>query len=74
MVRGYCAHFGIKLADEELERERWNGRPPWLTPGRVAWQFTQELAGRLVWAEVVLVLRGDPASIDLRQKRNFQDE
>jgi uncharacterized protein len=48
MVRGYCSHFGIKLADEELEREALE----WATTrgsrsGRVAWQFTQELAGRL---------------------------
>ena len=48
MVKGYCAHFGIKLADDELEREALE----WSTTrgsrsGRVAWQFTQELAGRL---------------------------
>ncbi len=48
MVRGYCAHYGIKLGDEELEREALE----WSTTrgsrsGRVAWQFTQELAGRL---------------------------
>ena len=48
MVKGYCAHFGIKLAEEELEREALE----WSTTrgarsGRVAWQFTQELAGRL---------------------------
>jgi uncharacterized protein len=48
MVRGYCGHFGIKLTDEELEREALE----WSTTrgsrsGRVAWQFTQELAGRL---------------------------
>jgi predicted AAA+ superfamily ATPase len=48
MVRGYCGHFGIKLADEELEHEALE----WSTTrgsrsGRVAWQFTQELAGRL---------------------------
>jgi uncharacterized protein len=48
MVRGYCGHFGIKLADDELEREALE----WSTTrgsrsGRVAWQFTQELAGRL---------------------------
>jgi uncharacterized protein len=48
MVRGYCNHFGIKIADEELEREALE----WSTTrgsrsGRVAWQFTQELAGRL---------------------------
>ncbi len=48
MVKGYCGHFGIKLADAELEREALE----WSTTrgarsGRVAWQFTQELAGRL---------------------------
>jgi predicted AAA+ superfamily ATPase len=48
MVRGYCGHFGIKLAEEQLEREALE----WSTTrgsrsGRVAWQFTQELAGRL---------------------------
>ncbi len=48
MVRGYSGHFGIKVADEELEREALE----WSTTrgsrsGRVAWQFTQELAGRL---------------------------
>src|SRR6202042_3234875 len=48
MVKGYCGHFGIKLADAALEREALE----WSTTrgsrsGRVAWQFTQELAGRL---------------------------
>jgi predicted AAA+ superfamily ATPase len=48
MVKGYCTHFGIKLVEEELEREALE----WSTTrgsrsGRVAWQFTQELAGRL---------------------------
>ena len=48
MVRGYCGHFGINLAEDELEREALE----WSTTrgsrsGRVAWQFTQELAGRL---------------------------
>ncbi len=48
MVKGYSGHFGIKLAEEELEREALE----WATTrgsrsGRVAWQFTQELAGRL---------------------------
>ena len=48
MVKGYCSHFGITLADDELEREALE----WSTTrgsrsGRVAWQFTQELAGRL---------------------------
>jgi uncharacterized protein len=48
MVRGYCSHYGIKLDDAGLEREALE----WSTTrgsrsGRVAWQFTQELAGRL---------------------------
>jgi uncharacterized protein len=48
MVKGYCSHFGIKLAEDELEHEALE----WSTTrgsrsGRVAWQFTQELAGRL---------------------------
>ncbi len=48
MVTGYCGHFGIRLDDAELEREALE----WATTrgsrsGRVAWQFTQELAGRL---------------------------
>src|SRR5690349_3297349 len=48
MVKGYCGHFGIQLDDEQLEREALE----WSTTrgsrsGRVAWQFTQELAGRL---------------------------
>src|ERR1700685_490643 len=48
MVKGYCGYFGIKMPEEELEREALE----WSTTrgsrsGRVAWQFTQELAGRL---------------------------
>ena len=48
MVHGYCGHFGIKIPAAELEREALE----WSTTrgsrsGRVAWQFTQELAGRL---------------------------
>jgi predicted AAA+ superfamily ATPase len=48
MVKGYCSHFGIGIDDAELEREALE----WSTTrgsrsGRVAWQFTQELAGRL---------------------------
>ncbi|CAM5384075.1 putative ATPase (AAA+ superfamily) OS=Afipia felis OX=1035 GN=NCTC12722_02102 PE=4 SV=1 [Afipia felis] len=47
MVKGYCAHFGVTLPPEELEREALE----WSTTrgsrsGRVAWQFVQELAGR----------------------------
>ncbi|HLX15949.1 MAG TPA: ATP-binding protein [Bradyrhizobium sp.] len=48
MVKGYCSYFAIKVAEDELEREALE----WSTTrgsrsGRVAWQFTQELAGRL---------------------------
>ena len=48
MVRGYAAHHKIKIKDDELVREalEWSvtrgGRS-----GRVAWQFIQDLAGRL---------------------------
>jgi hypothetical protein len=48
MVKGYCSHYGVKLPEDQLEREALE----WSTTrgsrsGRVAWQFTQELAGRL---------------------------
>src|SRR3954452_15426107 len=48
MVKGYCAHYRIKVSEQELERDALE----WSTTrgsrsGRVAWQFTQELAGRL---------------------------
>jgi predicted AAA+ superfamily ATPase len=48
MVKGYCNHFGIAIPPDELEHEALE----WSTTrgsrsGRVAWQFTQELAGRL---------------------------
>ncbi|MGM4918311.1 ATP-binding protein [Tardiphaga sp. 813_E8_N1_3] len=48
MVRGYCSHYGIKTDAAGLERDALE----WSTTrgsrsGRVAWQFVQELAGRL---------------------------
>jgi len=48
MVRGYCSHFQIKTDDEQLERDALE----WATTrgarsGRVAWQYVQDLAGRL---------------------------
>ena len=48
MVRAYCAHFGLKAPPEEIERDALE----WATTrgsrsGRTAWQFTQDLAGRL---------------------------
>jgi predicted AAA+ superfamily ATPase len=48
MVEGYAAHFRIPVAPEDLRREALE----WATTrgsrsGRVAWQFVQDLAGRL---------------------------
>jgi len=48
MVNGYVAQFGITTDDEELRRDALE----WATTrgsrsGRVAWQFVNELAGRL---------------------------
>jgi predicted AAA+ superfamily ATPase len=48
MVRGYARHFGLKVDAEQLERASLE----WATTrgsrsGRVAWQFIQDLAGRL---------------------------
>jgi predicted AAA+ superfamily ATPase len=48
MVEGYAAHYGLELASETLraEAKEWSitrgGRS-----GRVAWQYIQDLAGRL---------------------------
>jgi predicted AAA+ superfamily ATPase len=48
MVQGYAEHFGLPIERDQLVREalEWSitrgGRS-----GRVAWQFTQDLAGRL---------------------------
>jgi predicted AAA+ superfamily ATPase len=48
MVRGYVAHLGLKIDDDHLVAEALE----WSTTrgsrsGRVAWQFVQDLAGRL---------------------------
>ena len=48
MVRAYVAHFGLQIADAELQRDALE----WSTTrgarsGRVAWQYVQDLAGRL---------------------------
>jgi predicted AAA+ superfamily ATPase len=48
MVDGYVRHYRIPIADEELRRQALE----WATTrgarsGRVAWQFAQDLAGRL---------------------------
>ncbi|MEM7774148.1 MAG: ATP-binding protein [Pseudomonadota bacterium] len=48
MVQGYVAHFGLDIAADELKRDSLE----WATTrgarsGRVAWQYIQDLAGRL---------------------------
>jgi uncharacterized protein len=48
MVDGYAKHFGLRIKKEQLHAEALE----WSTTrgsraGRVAWQFTQDLAGRL---------------------------
>ena len=48
MVRGYADYFGLEAPLEEIERDALE----WATTrgarsGRTAWQFTQDLAGRL---------------------------
>ncbi len=48
MIHAYAKHFGLRVAADELEHEALE----WSTTrgsrsGRVAWQFIQELAGRL---------------------------
>jgi predicted AAA+ superfamily ATPase len=48
MIDGYVAHFGLKMDPEALRHEALE----WATTrgsrsGRVAWQFIQDLAGRL---------------------------
>ncbi|MEM7121224.1 MAG: ATP-binding protein [Pseudomonadota bacterium] len=48
MVKGYVDHFGLSIGDEELKAQALE----WSTTrgarsGRVAWQFVQDLSGRL---------------------------
>ncbi len=48
MIDGYAAHYGLTVESETLHRDALE----WATTrgsrsGRVAWQFTQDLAGRL---------------------------
>jgi predicted AAA+ superfamily ATPase len=48
MVRGYAEHYGLKAADNELVGDalEWS-MTRGARSGRVAWQFIQDLAGRL---------------------------
>jgi len=48
MVDGYCKHFNLKIAKDDWRPQAIE----WATTrgarsGRVAWQFVQDLAGRL---------------------------
>ena len=48
MVRGYVAHYSLRIQDQQLRAEALE----WATTrgarsGRVAWQYVQDLAGRL---------------------------
>jgi len=48
MVRGYAEHYGLSVTQQELDRDalEW-ARTRGSRSGRVAWQFIQDLAGRL---------------------------
>ena len=48
MVRAYAAHYGLQIADDDLVRQalEWS-MTRGSRSGRVAWQFTQALAGAL---------------------------
>ncbi len=48
MVEAYCTHFGLDIETDQLRAEA----KEWAVTrgsrsGRVAWQFVQEIAGRL---------------------------
>ena len=48
ILEGYCKHFGLEIGTEQLHREaiEWS-MTRGSRSGRVAWQFIQDLAGRL---------------------------
>ena len=48
IVRGYAAHYGLDVAEDALKAEanEWSITRG-ARSGRVAWQFIQDLAGRL---------------------------
>ncbi|HYF08437.1 MAG TPA: DUF815 domain-containing protein, partial [Acetobacteraceae bacterium] len=48
MIEGYAAHFGLPIGQEELRAQavEWSVTRG-ARSGRVAWQFIQDLAGRL---------------------------
>ena len=59
MVERYAAHFRVKVAGEELRRDalEW-AKTRGSRSGRVAWQFIQDVAGRLGAALDVSPARG----------------
>ncbi len=48
MIEGYCRHYGLALSEEQLRAQarEWSVTRG-SRSGRVAWQFVQDLAGRL---------------------------
>ena len=48
IIRGYVAHYGLSIADDQLKAEanEWSITRG-ARSGRVAWQYIQDLAGRL---------------------------
>jgi hypothetical protein len=48
MVRAYAGHYGLRIAEETLREEAlaW-ALSRGSRSGRVAWQYIQDLAGRL---------------------------
>ncbi len=48
MIEGYCRHYGLELTEQELRAQarEWSVTRG-SRSGRVAWQFVQDLAGRL---------------------------
>ena len=48
MLNSYCKHYGLEIADEDLRSQaiEWS-MTRGARNGRVAWQFIQDLAGRL---------------------------
>ncbi len=62
MIASYAAHYGLRIARDELDRRAiaWAAQRGGRS-GRVAWQFIQDLSG-----ELGVALRGSPAESRLR--------
>ena len=48
MIEGYVRHYGLKISEEDWKKQavEWSVTRG-SRSGRVAWQFIQDLAGRL---------------------------